>query len=159
VIIFMEHSSLPHVSVELVTPEREVVREDVDAVSLPTPLGEISILPGHEPYVGALAPGTLRFRRRGEDVLLAVSGGVAEIRDGHRVQILADTAERAEEIDEARAEEARKRAQELQRQARADETSFAQASALIEKELARIRVARQRRHRGHHGAARGAFPS
>ena len=178
-------------TVEIVTPERVVVREEVSAISLPTPEGEISILPHHVSYLGALAPGVLQLRkdspsildadsdggtsspfdpelrveggspraesRGGTEIILAVSGGVVEIRDGHHLRILADTAERAEEIDEARAEEARKRAIELRKQVIADDTAFTHASAAIEKELARLRVVRRRRHRGHHGVSRGAL--
>lgn len=152
-------SKRPRLTVEIVTPERVVVREDVDAVSLPTAVGEISILPDHTPYLGALAAGAVQMRRDGTDVLLAVSRGIVEVRDGRHVKVLADTAEHAEEIDEQRAEEARQRAQELQARATADDVAFAEATALIEKELARLRVRRKVRHRGHHGAARGTLQS
>lgn len=151
---------MARLTVEIVTPERVVTRESVDSISVPTAAGEISILPHHTAYLGALAPGALRFRTEsGETVVIAVSGGVVEIRDGHHLKVLADTAERAEEIDEARAEEARKRAMELQRRAAFDEVQFAQASSAIEKELARLRVAKLSRHRGHQGSARGTLQS
>ena len=149
---------MAQLSVEIVTPERGVTREDVEGVSLPTPEGEISILPHHTPYLGALAPGEIRLRKDGVESLLAVSGGVVEVRDGHHVKVLADTAERAEEISETRAEEARRRAKELRRSALADDVSFARVSAAIEKELARLRVVRKVRHRGHHSTSRGALP-
>lgn len=149
---------MARLTVEIVTPERVVTREEVDAISLPTTMGEVSILPHHIAYLGALAPGAIRLRAESTETILAVSGGAVEIRDGHHVKVLAETAERAEEIDEARAEEARKRATDLRRQA-ADDVQFARATSVLEKELARIRVARRARHRGHHGPARGTLQS
>lgn len=148
---------MARLTVEIVTPQRVVTRESVDSISVPTLAGEISILPQHTPYFGALASGAIRFRGEGGEVMIAVSGGVIEIRDGQHVKVLADTAERAEEINEARAEEARKRALELQRRVAFDDVQFAEAAGAIEKELARLRVVRRGRHRGHHGASRGAL--
>lgn len=142
-------------TVELVTPTRALVREHVDVVSVPTPLGEISILPQHTPLVAAIAAGELRLGRGDTAQLFAVSGGVLEVREGSRVAVLADVAEHAEEISEAAAEEARRRAAELRSRVAADDVAFASATAAIERELARIRVARRARHRGHHGVARG----
>ena len=167
----------PRLTVEIVTPERVVIRDAVAAMSLPTPEGMISILPQHVPYVGALAPGAIHLRKDPafakassfakttedrsaggpEETILAVSGGVVEVRDGIHVRVLVETAERAEEIDVVRAEEARKRAAELRHRVRADDEAFATASAALEKELARLRVARRARHRGHHGVSRGAL--
>lgn len=142
-------------TVELVTPIRAVARVDVDAVSAPTPLGEITILPHHVPLLTTVAAGELRFRAGAEEETFAVAGGVLQVRPGSEVYILADVAERAVEISEAAAEEARRRASELRTKAAADDVAFAGAVAAVERELARIRVARKFRHRGRHGAARG----
>lgn len=150
-------SSSLRVTVELVTPSGPAVREEADAVSVPTAQGEISILPHHVPLVATVGAGELRLRR-GDDVRsYAVAGGVLEVREGSRVVILADMAERAEDISEAVAEEARRRAAELRSRAVADDVSFAAATAAVERELARLRVARKFRHHGHHGASRGTI--
>lgn len=142
-------------TVELVTPTRAFIREEVDVVSVPTPQGEISILSQHVPLVTAIAHGELRFRRGADTQVFAVSGGVLAVRDGSQVVILADAAERAEEISEAAADEAYRRAAQLRARVAADEQAFASATAALERELARLRVARKFRHHGQQGPARG----
>lgn len=144
-------------SVELVTPTRSLLHEEVDAVSIPTPQGEISILPHHVSLVTTIASGELRLRRGDITKTFAVSGGVLAVREGSRVAVLADVAERAEEISEAAAEEARRRALELRSRVAADDLAFAAAAAAVERELARLRVARKFRHKGHRGVARGSL--
>jgi len=133
------------INFEITTPESIVFSEQVDEVVLPTPQGEIGILPNHIPLVSLLLAGELRIKKGDEVTFLAVSGGFIEVRPD-KVIVLADTAERAEDIDEQRAEEARKKAQEMITEKRVDATEFAALSAKIEKELARLRVKR-RRHR------------
>src|SRR5437763_15330671 len=97
-------------TIEIVTPERIVFREEgVDSVTLPGIEGELTVLPRHAPLMTALQPGGLRFRKAGEEHDVALSGGFLEVRND-RVTVLATTAERADEIDAARAEEARRRA-------------------------------------------------
>src|SRR5581483_3873733 len=97
-------------TLQIVTPERIVFEENgVDSVTLPGSAGELTVLPSHAPLMTALQPGPLVFRKAGVETDVALSGGFMEIRDD-RVIILADTAERSDEIDEARAEEARTRA-------------------------------------------------
>lgn len=131
---------------KVTTPEGIVFSDEVDEVVLPTANGEIGILPHHIPLVSLLVPGELRIKKGGETTYLAVSGGFIEVQP-NVVVVLADTAERADDIDEQRAEEARKRAQELAEQKRSDATEFAALSAKIEKELTRLRVVRKRRRR------------
>ena len=144
---------------EITTPERTVYKSEVDQVTVPTATGEITVLPNHIPLVSQLVSGELVIKKGSEKIHLAVSGGFVEVRQGNHVVILADTAERAEEIDVARAEEARERARQLVSQARPDAESFAQASALLEKSLVRLRVANRARHRGHHGVgSEGILP-
>jgi F-type H+-transporting ATPase subunit epsilon len=133
------------ITFRLITPEREVYSDTVDQVSLPTKLGEITVLPQHIPLVSALAPGELCLRKGPEEFYFAVSGGFVEVAPGNEVSVLADTAERDIEIDEDRAEEARRRATELRTERRADAQEFVALSARIEKELARLRVIRRRR--------------
>lgn len=89
-------------TLEVVTPERAVVRESVVEVSLPGREGYLGILPGHTPLLTELATGALSYRQGSQTRRLAVSGGFAEVLPD-RVIVLADSAERAEEIDAARA--------------------------------------------------------
>jgi len=128
---------------KIVTPERTVFEEQVDQITLPTQEGEITVLPNHIPLISVLASGELVAKKNGEEVAMAVSGGMVEVRK-NEITILADTAERAEEIDISRAEEAKARAEKLKEERiQADEAQYATAAALLEKNLARIRVARK----------------
>jgi len=131
---------------QIVTPERIVLEEEITQITVPTQMGEITVLPGHIPLVAALAAGEIRAKKNGEEILMAVSGGFIEV-SKNKIVILADTAERAEEIDTKRAEEARQRAQRLKEEKRFDQVEFAALQAKIEKELARLKVARKHRHR------------
>ena len=133
---------------QIATPERVVfVAQAAEAITLPTELGEITVLPDHLPLVANLKPGEVRVKIGGQEVSMAVSGGFIEVRPG-KVTVLADTAERAEELDEARAEEARARAHELMSKERtAESTDYAALAAKLEKELARLRVVRKHRER------------
>lgn len=128
---------------KIVTPERTVYESEIDQVTLPTQEGEITVLPNHIPLISVLAPGELVAKVGGEEVAMAVSGGMVEVR-ANEITILADTAERAEEIDLRRAEEAREKAEKLKEEKiRMDETEYAAVAALMERNLARIRVAKK----------------
>lgn len=134
---------------KIVTPEKTVVEEEIYQITLPVEGGEVTILPEHIPYIGAIKAGEIVLRKEanGEELSLATSGGFAELHD-NTLLILADTAERAEEIDLARAEEARKRAEELKKErVHMDDEEYARTAAIIEKELTRIRVARKHHSR------------
>jgi len=132
------------IALELTTPERIVSRIEADEVTLPTQEGEITILPGHVPLVGVLVSGMMTIRAGGEESYVAVSGGFIEIQPGSKVIILADTAERAEELDLKKVEEARERAQKMLREQRgADDVSAAAMMAELNRELARLKVARR----------------
>ncbi len=137
---------------QIATPERVVFEApSVSAITLPTKMGEITILPDHLPLVSSLVPGEVRVTIGGEHISMAVSGGFIEVKPG-KVVVLADTAERAEEIDEQRAEEARERARQLMQQKRvAEEVDYAALTAKLEKELARLRVVRKHKDRGSFG--------
>lgn len=126
---------------ELVTPERVVLKEEVRQITIPTRSGEITVLPNHIPLVSVLKAGIIEvITEKGETEIMSVSGGFVEVLKD-KVVILADRSERAYEIDLARAEEARQRAEELKKQAEfADDAKFAEISAIIEKELARSRA-------------------
>src|ERR1043165_8713750 len=95
---------------EIVTPDAKVYSEDVEMVTLPGSEGEMGIYPQHVPLMTQIVPGEIAVRKDGKDFYLAVGEGFAEI-TGERVAILTDMAVRAEQIDEAKAEEARKRAE------------------------------------------------
>lgn len=132
---------------QIVTPEKIVLEEEVKQVTAPTQMGEITVLPGHIPLVAGLVPGVISVKTKNERTeVMAVSGGFIEVLKNKTV-ILADTAERAQEIDEKRAEEARQRAQKIKEEKRFDSVEFAALQAKIEKELARLKVARKYRHR------------
>ncbi len=131
---------------EITTPEKTIYSEKIDEVVLPTASGEIGILPNHIPLVSLLVPGEIRIKKGDDVTSVAVSGGFIEVRPD-KVIVLADTAEHAEDIDEERAEEARKRAQKLSKEKRTDAREYAALTAKIEKEFARLKVVRKKRNR------------
>ncbi len=134
------------INFKIITLERVVYEDEIDQVTIPTQAGEITVLARHTPLVSLLKPGELRIKKDGYDVLLSVSTGFVEVRPKSEVVILADTAERAEEIDLERAEEGRRRAEEmLKEKERLDDVQFARLQAQLEKELARLKVGRRYR--------------
>ncbi|TXG77275.1 ATP synthase F1 subunit epsilon [Candidatus Dojkabacteria bacterium] len=138
--------------VKLVTPEGLLLDTEVTEVTLPILEGEVTILAEHIPYIGALRAGEALLKtKEGKREEIALSGGFVEF-DNNILTILADTAERAEDIDIARAEEAKRRAEELRNQAvDMSEEEYARLAAAIEKEFMRIKVARKHAsHRGPH---------
>jgi F-type H+-transporting ATPase subunit epsilon len=130
---------------EIVTPDAKVFSEDVDMVTLPGAEGEMGIYPQHVPLMTQIVPGEIVARRNGEDHFLAVGEGFVEI-TGDRVAVLADMAIAAENIDEARAEEARRRA-EARLAEHLDDEEAATVHASLAKSLAQIRVKHHRRER------------
>ncbi|MBI5230080.1 MAG: ATP synthase F1 subunit epsilon [Candidatus Magasanikbacteria bacterium] len=133
--------------IQLTTPERTVYKADVKELSLPTSMGEITVLPNHIPLIAALAQGEIRVREAVGEKIFACSGGFIEIKPDGTVMILADNAERAEEIDEARAETARQRAEALMKEKITDQVEYVAISTKLERELARLRVVRKHRNR------------
>ena len=136
-------------SIELiiVTPERQLLRESVVEVTLPGADGQLGILPGHAPLITELGIGELTYRAKGggEQGPLAILSGFAEVL-GDRVTVLAETAERPEEIDVARAEEARKRAEQRLASASSDpNVDWGRAAVALQRSLIRIQVARKQR--------------
>lgn len=133
------------IRLDIVTAERLTYSDDVDVVVAPGIDGELAILPQHAPLMTMLQAGELRVRKSGEEFSLVVTGGFLEVRPD-RVTVLADAAERAEDIDAVRAEEAKRRAEErLSRQL--DETDRARTEAALRRSLIRLRVAEKRRRR------------
>jgi F-type H+-transporting ATPase subunit epsilon len=130
---------------EIVSAERVVFSDDVDVVVAPGVEGQLGILPHHAPLMTMLLPGELRVRKGGEELYLAISGGFLEVRPD-RVIVLADAAERVEEIDIARAEAAKRRAEE-QLKHPTTEIDTARAEAALRRALARLQVVQRRRRR------------
>ncbi|MBA7669292.1 ATP synthase epsilon chain [subsurface metagenome] len=135
------------IRLDVVTAERVVYSEDVDLVVAPGVEGQLGILPHHTPLMTMLAVGELRVRKGDEEFFLAISGGFLEVRPD-RVIVLADTAERVEEIDVARAEEAKRRAEERLLDRHAPEVDAARAEASLRRSLIRLRVVVKRRKKG-----------
>jgi F-type H+-transporting ATPase subunit beta len=131
------------IKVDIVTAERLVFSEDADIVMVPGVDGELGILPHHAPIMTMIKPGEVLVRKGAEEYSLAVSGGFLEVKPDH-ITILADAAERADEIDIARAEAAKKRAEENLTN-RTAETDNANAEASLRRALARLKVAEKRR--------------
>ena len=131
---------------EIVSPERRAFDEEVDMVVVPGIDGELGILPHHMPIITALGVGELKVRRGGQEDSYAVAGGFVEVRPD-RVVVMADLAERSDEIDEAKAVEAR-RAAEAQLGDIQDPVDLARARAALQTALMRERIAVRRRTRG-----------
>ena len=133
---------------EIVTQERRVYSaDDVEMVIAPGAEGEMGILPRHAPLITALQEGAMRVKRQGgAEEVLAIHGGFMEVLPD-QVTVLADAAERAEEIDLARAEEARQRAEELMKQHREGKVDYVRAETALRRSHVRLKAAEGRRRR------------
>jgi F-type H+-transporting ATPase subunit epsilon len=134
-----------HLRLEFVTPERAIVHEDVDEVQLPGEEGSFGVLPGHAPLLAALRTGELWYRKGTQTIHAFVDGGFVEVLP-NRVSVLAQVAERAEEIDVQRAEAAKRRAEEHLASA-TSEVDTQRARAALLKALFRLEVSRRIRPR------------
>jgi F-type H+-transporting ATPase subunit epsilon len=135
---------MPGLRVELATPMRLVLAEEADEVVIPGSDGYFGVLPGHAPLLALLGVGEVMYRTGRNERYLAVSGGFAEV-GPERVTILAETAERPEEIDTPRAQAARERAErQLGARSGDEEIDYAGAAAALERALVRLRVATRR---------------
>ena len=128
------------ISLEVVTPDRRVVQETVEEVQVPGSQGYMGVLPGHAPLMTELGVGMLSYRRRGEWFYLTAIRGFAEVLAG-RVIVLAERAERAEEIDVERARRAAARAEERLAHLLDPEVNWERAKAALERALVRVQVA------------------
>jgi F-type H+-transporting ATPase subunit epsilon len=133
------------IRLDIVTAEKLAFSEDVEVIIAPGIEGQLGILPQHAPLMTMLQPGELLMRKEGEELRLAISGGFLEVRPD-RVIVLVDTAERAEEIDTRRAEEAMRRAQERLSK-HIPEVDMTRAEAALRRSLARLKVAEKRRRK------------
>jgi F-type H+-transporting ATPase subunit epsilon len=127
------------IDLQIVTPERLIVKEQVDEVEIPGSEGYFGVLPGHTPLLASLAVGELWYRKGQEKTYLSIAFGFAEVLPD-RVTILARLAERAEDIDVERAETARKRAEERIGVQKAD-VDYERARVALMKALTRLQVA------------------
>lgn len=127
---------------EIVTPERVLLKEEIAQITVSTRDGEITILPNHIPLVSVLKPGVAEVKKTDNTVsVLSITGGFIEVsRD--KIIILADAAEHAAEIDLARAEEARRRAEETMKE-RVDKETFTAVSAELARALARTKAVKR----------------
>ncbi len=125
---------------ELATPTRLVVTAEVEEVVAPGVEGYFGVWPGHAPFLASLGTGLVSYRDGGPEHVLAVNGGFAEVRPD-RVIILADTAERPEEIDVARAQRARERAEQWLAGKGGEEVDYARALAALNRAVTRLQLA------------------
>ena len=133
---------------EIVTAESPVFTGEVDAIIAPGTVGQFTILPHHAAFMTMLEAGELCLRVGGQETFMVVSGGFLEVMDD-KVIVLADAAERADDIDAARAEEAKKRAQEqMKRPLTGPELVVAEAA--LRRSLARLKVSERRKRRERH---------
>jgi F-type H+-transporting ATPase subunit epsilon len=125
------------IRLELVTPERLLLSEEVDEVVAPGYEGEFGVLPEHTQYLAILNIGMLRYRKGSESRRIALGGGFAEVTP-ERVVVMADTAERAEEIDLERARRARERAEAALKELSLDDETYAKAYAALQRAMVRM---------------------
>lgn len=133
------------INLKIITLEKIAYEGEADQVTLPTMDGEITILANHVPLISLLKHGELIIKNNDEEISMAIYKGFVEFKE-NKIIILTDTAEQAEEIDEERAQEAKRRAQELLKEKdRMSDVNFAGVTIALEKSLTRIKVARKKK--------------
>ena len=128
---------------EIITPEGTVYSDDVEMVTLPGIVGEMGVLPQHVPLMTQMVPGEITVHKNGRDTFIATGEGLIEV-EARRVSVLTDLAIAADRIDEAKAEEARRRAEARLREKLSDE-EVASVYASLARSLAKLRVKRRQR--------------
>jgi len=128
------------ISLRVVTPSRMLLDEDVDEVTAPGELGEFGVLPNHIAFLTTLVPGELSYKQGSSKKTLAVGGGYAEVLD-NVMTVLAPAAEFADEIDSARAQRAKERAEKLMAELNREEKDREMAEAALKRALVRLQVA------------------
>ena len=128
------------IQLEVVTPERRVLAEPVDMVTLPGLGGELGILPGHTPLISQLQTGVLTYVQDGKSFPLHVSGGFVEVRDDH-VSVLAEVAERPEEIDVTSARAAREKFEKRLNAWSGSEEDFEEVKTELDRSIVRMQLA------------------
>lgn len=146
------------IHLQLVTPERTVLSEEVASLVCPTTEGQITILPGHVALISTLESGELVAKNGGEPYNIHVAGGFVQVQPGGKeIIILADSAEHFYEIDIARAEEAKALAEKTLKEQKLSDEEYAFTAALIQKNLSRINIARKHAHRRSKITGQGVF--
>ena len=130
----------------IIPPEQTVYDSNVESVTLPTSDGEITVLPQHIPLITTIVPGAVIVREGGKESVFAVSRGVIEVGQTD-VRVLSDIADRADVLEEEAVEKAKLKAEQLLSEKREDAESFAEASIILERELARVKAVRRHRSR------------
>lgn len=128
---------------EIVTPEATVYSEDVEMVTLPGVAGQMGVYPQHVPLITQMVPGEIIVRKDGRDTFIATGEGLIDV-TARRVSVLTDLAVAADRIDEAKAEEARRRAEARLREKLSDE-EVASVNAALARSLAQLHVKRRQR--------------
>lgn len=129
------------IKLEVVTPERTVAQEDVEMVICPGTEGEFGVLPHHVSLLSALKIGPLRYRANGAEELIFVSGGFVDV-NGEKCSVLAESAEKADSIDQARAKAAKERA-EARLAAREDDVDEGRAIAALQRAIMRLKISQK----------------
>lgn len=128
---------------EIITPEKIIFTDEVDTVIIPTTLGDVGILPDHTPLFSKIIPGEIMVRKDNRQYFLAVTGGFLEVLENN-VNVLAEYAVRAEDIEAVKVEEAKKRAEKLMSE-KITQREFVLAQAELQKALLELKVVRKRR--------------
>jgi F-type H+-transporting ATPase subunit epsilon len=136
----MADTQTAQIQLEIATPAKQVVRDQVDSVTLPGKEGYLGVLPGHAPLLSELQPGEIVYRAGGRNQHLAVSAGFVEVLP-ERVTVLAETAERPEEIDVDRAQRAKERAEERLKRTNDTDVDAERARFALARAEARLHVA------------------
>ena len=135
------------INLQIITPEKIAYQAEADQVSVPTGNGEITIMANHIPLISTMKHGELVIKNNSEEIPMAVCNGFIEVKK-NCVKIMTDIAERVEEIDEQKAKEAREKAKNLLKEKdRMSSVAFADATALLEKSFARLKVAKRKRRK------------
>ncbi len=131
------------IKIKIVTPEQVICECEAQQVTLPVTDGEVTILPNHRSYIASLKIGEIIAKKDGAENNIAVVGGFLEFHD-NKLVVLADEAERAEEIDIEKAEAAKQRAEDIKNNViKTDETEYAHVAATLEREMSRIKIAKK----------------
>lgn len=144
---------------QLVTPERTVIEETANSITCPTSEGLITILPGHATLISTLVSGEMVVKNDAGEHPLHVGGGFVHIKADNQIVVLSDAAEHVDEIDLARAEQARLDAETALREQTMSDEEYATTAALLQRNLSRIAIARKHSHRRTRITSEGVFHS
>lgn len=129
----------------IVTQEKELLSEEVDSITAMTTTGEVTILPGHIPLMSKLSDTEFVYRIKGQSKSLAITGGFLNVEPGNKIVVLADAAVRSEDINEAKAEEARKKAYEAMQNEKLSNTEMKIIEGSLRRAILELKVANRRK--------------